>query len=57
MVFNNKIMAVPIAAGGVRTSPLLLARWGDLEKAGISSIRSPDEFMGVAKQLNNPGTR
>ena len=57
MVFNNKIMAVPIAAGGVRTSPLLLARWGDLERAGITSISSPDEFMGVAKQLNNPGTR
>ena len=57
MVFNNKIMAVPIAAGGVRTSPLLLARWGDLERAGITSISSPDEFMGIAKQLNNPGTR
>jgi putative aldouronate transport system substrate-binding protein len=57
MVFNNKIMAVPIAAGGVRTSPLLLARWGDLEKAGITSIGSPDEFMGIAKQVNNPGTR
>jgi len=57
MVFNNKIMAIPVAAGGVRTSPLLLARWGDLEKAGITSISSPDEFMGIAKQLNNPGTR
>src|SRR5215471_3626681 len=57
MVFNNKIMAVPVAAGGVRTSPLLLARWGDLEKAGISKIGSPDEFMGICKQVNNPGTR
>jgi putative aldouronate transport system substrate-binding protein len=57
MVFNNKIMAIPVAAGGVRTSPLLLARWGDLERAGISGIKSPDELMGVAKQLNNPGTR
>jgi putative aldouronate transport system substrate-binding protein len=25
-VFNNKIMAIPVAAGGVRSSPLLLAR-------------------------------
>ncbi len=57
MVFNNKIMAVPVAAGGVRTSPLLLARWGDLDKAGISKISSPDEFMGICKQLNKPGTR
>jgi putative aldouronate transport system substrate-binding protein len=57
MVFNNKIMAVPVAAGGVRTSPLLLARWGDLERAGITRISSPDEFMGISKQLNNPGTR
>jgi putative aldouronate transport system substrate-binding protein len=57
MVFNNKIMGVPVAAGGVRTSPLLLARWGDLEAAGITAIRSPDEFMGICKQLNNPGTR
>jgi putative aldouronate transport system substrate-binding protein len=57
MVYNNKIMAVPVAAGGVRTSPLLLARSGDLEKAGITKISSPDEFMGVCKQLNNPGTR
>lgn len=57
MVFNNKLMAVPVAAGGVRTSPLLLARWGDLEKAGITRISSPDEFMGICKQLNSPGTR
>jgi putative aldouronate transport system substrate-binding protein len=57
MIYNNKIMAVPVAAGGVRTSPLLLARSGDLEKAGITKIGSPDEFMGVCKQLNNPGTR
>jgi putative aldouronate transport system substrate-binding protein len=57
MVYNNKIMAVPVAAGGVRTSPMLLSRSGDLEKAGITSIGSPDEFMGVCKQLNNPGTR
>lgn len=57
MVYNNKIMAVPVSAGGVRTSPLLLARWGDLERAGITSIKSPDEFMGICKQLNNPGTR
>jgi putative aldouronate transport system substrate-binding protein len=57
MVFNNKIMAVPVSAGGVRTSPLLLARWGDLEKAGITQIGSPDEFMGICKQVNNPGTR
>jgi putative aldouronate transport system substrate-binding protein len=57
MVYNNKIMAVPVAAGGVRNSPLLLARSGDLEAAGIASINSPDEFMAVCKQLNNPGTR
>jgi putative aldouronate transport system substrate-binding protein len=57
MVFNNKIMAVPVSAGGVRTSPLLFARWGDLEKAGITQISSPDEFMGICKQVNNPGTR
>jgi putative aldouronate transport system substrate-binding protein len=56
-VFNNKIMAIPVAAGGVRVSPLLLARWGDLDKAGITKIGSPDEFMGICKQLNNPGTR
>jgi putative aldouronate transport system substrate-binding protein len=57
MVYNNKIMAVPVAAGGVRSSPLLLAREGDLDRAGITSIKSPDEFMGICKQLNNPGTR
>jgi putative aldouronate transport system substrate-binding protein len=57
MIYNNKIMAVPVAAGGVRQSPLLLARGGDLDKAGITKISSPDEFMGVCKQLNNPGTR
>jgi putative aldouronate transport system substrate-binding protein len=57
MVFNNKIMAIPVAAGGVRTSPLLLARWGDLEKAGITKISSPADFMGICKQLNSPGTR
>src|SRR5215216_4035228 len=57
MVYNNKIMAVPVAAGGVRNSPMLLARSGDLDAAGITSIGSPDEFMGVCKQLNNPGTR
>src|SRR5712691_3899759 len=57
MVFNNKIMAIPVSAGGVRTSPLVLARWGDLEKAGITKIGSPDEFMGISKQVNNPGTR
>jgi putative aldouronate transport system substrate-binding protein len=57
MVFNNKIMAVPVAAGGVRTSPMVLARSGDLDKAGITKISSPDEFLGVCKQLNNPGTR
>jgi len=57
MIYNNKIMAVPVAAGGVRTSPLLLERSGDLEKAGITRISSPDEFTGVCKQLNNPGTR
>jgi putative aldouronate transport system substrate-binding protein len=56
-VFNNKIMAIPVAAGGVRSSPLLLARWGDLEQAGITQIGSPEEFMGICKQLNNPGTR
>jgi putative aldouronate transport system substrate-binding protein len=57
MIYNNKIMAVPIAAGGVRSSPSLLARGGDLDKAGISSIGSPDEFMRICKQLNDPGTR
>ncbi|MBV9581060.1 MAG: extracellular solute-binding protein [Chloroflexi bacterium] len=50
-------MAVPVSAGGVRQSPLLLARGGDLDNAGITSITSPDDFMGVCKQLNNPGTR
>jgi putative aldouronate transport system substrate-binding protein len=57
MIYNNRIMAVPVAAGGVRSSPLLLARGGDLDRAGIGSIGSPDEFMGVCKQLNDPGTR
>ncbi len=57
MLYNNKIMAVPVAAGGVRQSPILLARGGDLDRAGISSISSPDEFMGICKQLNDPGTR
>jgi putative aldouronate transport system substrate-binding protein len=57
MIYNNKIMAVPIAAGGVRASPSLLARGGDLDKQGITSIGSPDQFMGICKQLNNPGTR
>jgi putative aldouronate transport system substrate-binding protein len=57
MVYNNKIMGVPVSAGGVRNSPLMLARWGDLERAGITSVNSPDEFMGICKQLNNPGTR
>ena len=33
-------------------SPMVLARWGDLEKAGISAINSPDEFMGVCKHNN-----
>ncbi len=54
-VFNNKIMAVPVASGGIRSNaPILFARWGDLDKAGISRIGSLDEFTGVAKQLNNP---
>jgi putative aldouronate transport system substrate-binding protein len=57
MIYNNRIMAVPVAAGGVRQSPLLLARWGDLDRAGIANIGSPDEFMGICKQLNDPGTR
>jgi putative aldouronate transport system substrate-binding protein len=57
MIYENKIMAVPIAAGGVRASPSLLARGGDLDKAGVTSIGSPDEFMRICKQLNNPGTR
>jgi putative aldouronate transport system substrate-binding protein len=54
-VFNNKIMAVPVASGGPRSNaPILFARWGDVEAAGISKISSVDEFTGIAKQLNNP---
>ncbi len=54
-VFNNKIMGVPVASGGVRSNaPILFARWGDLDKAGISQISSIDEFTAIAKQLNNP---
>jgi putative aldouronate transport system substrate-binding protein len=54
-VFNNKIMTVPVVSGGVRSNaPILFARWGDLDKAGISKISSLDEFSGIAKQLNNP---
>jgi putative aldouronate transport system substrate-binding protein len=54
-VFNNKIMTVPVASGGVRSNaPILFARWGDLDKAGISKISSLDEFSGIARQLNNP---
>src|SRR5207247_8690449 len=49
MVFNNKIMAVPVSAGGVRTSPLVLARRGDLDKAGMPQIGSPDEATGICK--------
>ena len=55
-VFNNKIMTVPVASGGVRSNaPILFARWADLDKAGITGIRSVDEFTAIAKQLNNPG--
>jgi putative aldouronate transport system substrate-binding protein len=54
-VYNNRIMAVPVASGGVRSNaPILFARWGDLDKAGISKIGSIDEFTGIARQLNNP---
>jgi putative aldouronate transport system substrate-binding protein len=54
-VFNNKIMAVPVASGGVRSNaPILFARWGDLDRAGISKISSIDEFTSVARQLNDP---
>jgi putative aldouronate transport system substrate-binding protein len=54
-VFNNKIMTVPVVSGGVRSNaPILFARWGDLDKAGISKVSSLDEFSGIAKQLNNP---
>jgi putative aldouronate transport system substrate-binding protein len=54
-VFNNKIMAVPVASGGIRSNaPILFARWGDLDKAGITTISSVDEFTAAAKQLNNP---
>jgi putative aldouronate transport system substrate-binding protein len=54
-VFNNRIMTVPVASGGVRSNaPILFARWGDLDKAGISKISSLDEFSGIARQLNNP---
>jgi putative aldouronate transport system substrate-binding protein len=55
-VFNNKIMSVPVASSGIRSNaPILFARWGDLDKAGISKISSLDEFTGIARQLNNPG--
>ena len=54
-VFNNRIMAVPVASGGVRSNaPILFARWGDLDRAGITKISSVDEFTAVARQLNNP---
>jgi putative aldouronate transport system substrate-binding protein len=54
-VFNNKIMAVPIASGGVRSNaPILFAHWAELDKAGISKISSIDDFTNIAKQLNNP---
>ena len=54
-VFNNKIMAVPVASGGVRSNaPILFARWSELDKAGISKISSIDEFTNIARQLNNP---
>ncbi|HEX8969432.1 MAG TPA: extracellular solute-binding protein [Chloroflexota bacterium] len=54
-VFNNKIMAVPVASGGIRSNaPILFARWGDLDSAGITGINSLDEFTGIARQLNNP---
>jgi putative aldouronate transport system substrate-binding protein len=54
-VFNNKIMAVPVASGGVRSNaPIVFARWSELDKAGISKISSIDEFTTIAKQLNNP---
>jgi putative aldouronate transport system substrate-binding protein len=54
-VFNNKIMAVPVASGGLRSNaPIMFARWGDLDQAGITKITSVDEFTAAAKQLNNP---
>lgn len=54
-IFNNKIMAVPIASGGVRSNaPILFARWSELDKAGINQINSIDDFTRIAKQLNNP---
>jgi putative aldouronate transport system substrate-binding protein len=54
-VFNNKLMAVPVASGGVRSNaPILFVRQGDLDKAGITKISSVDEFSGIARQLNNP---
>ena len=54
-LFNNKIMAVPVASGGIRSNaPILFARWGELDQAGISKISSVDDFTAIAKQLNNP---
>jgi putative aldouronate transport system substrate-binding protein len=54
-VFNNKIMAVPVASGGVRSNaPILFAHWSELDKAGIGKISSIDEFTSIAKQVNNP---
>jgi putative aldouronate transport system substrate-binding protein len=54
-LFNNKIMAVPVASGGIRSNaPILFARWGDLDRAGISKISSVADFTAIAKQLNNP---
>jgi putative aldouronate transport system substrate-binding protein len=54
-VFNSKIMGVPVASGGVRSNaPILFARWGDLDKAGVTAIKSLDDFTAIAKQVNNP---
>jgi putative aldouronate transport system substrate-binding protein len=57
-VFNNRMYTVPIVIGGLRANaPILFSRWSVVEQAGIARIKSVDEFTGVAKQLNNPGTR
>jgi putative aldouronate transport system substrate-binding protein len=54
-VFNNRIMCVPIAAGGVRSNaPILFARWAELDRAGIASLKSLDEFTAAARAVNNP---
>ena len=54
MVYNNKIMAVPVAAGGVRNSPLLLERSGDLEAAGHHVDQQPGRVHARLQAAEQP---